>query len=301
MENKKENKLAPICLFVYTRLEETKKTINALKENILAKESELFIFSDGAKNKETQDKIQEIRNYLRSINGFKRITIIESEINKGLAQSIIEGVSSIIEKYKKVIVLEDDLITTPNFLTFMNDALHFYENSQEIFSISGYTLDLPTLKNYNKDYYLGLRASSWGWGTWENRWKDIDWEIKDYNKFKWNIVRNYKFSRGGSDMPSMLKKQMKGKIDSWAIRWCYNQYKKGTYTVFASKSKVKSIGFGENATHTFKEGRFGTMLDKSNQVNFIFEKNPEPNTTIIKEFRNKFSILSRIKYKINNK
>ena len=287
--------LAPICLFTYNRLSETQQTVKALQKIFLAKESDLFIFSDGAKNKEGVLKVEEVRTYIKGISGFKSVTVFESKENKGLANSIINGVSQIIEKYSKVIVLEDDLITTPNFLNFMNQALGFYENNSKIFSISGYTMDLPSLNEYSKDYYLGVRASSWGWGTWKNRWENVDWEMKDYSVFIKDRHQRKAFRRGGSDMTYMLKKQMLGKIDSWAIRWCYNQFRKEQLTVFPSKSKIMSIGFGEEATHTKKTKRFDVEIDKTEKIDFNFNSTIEVDKTLEKEFRQKFSILNRLK------
>lgn len=290
--------LAPICLFTYNRFKETKQTVEALQKNFLAEKSDLIIFSDGAKNDLVLGKILKIRNYLKSIGGFKSIKIHESTTNLGLATSIINGVSEVIEQYGKIIVLEDDLITSPNFLHFMNQALHFYQEENRIYSISGYTMDLRSLKNYEKDFYLGVRASSWGWGTWLNRWENVDWEVQDYNRFKRNLIEQYRFMRAGSDMPSMLRKQMAKKIDSWAIRWCYFQFKKNLFTVFPAKSKVYSIGFGSEATHTKSTKRFHTELDDSEQTLFTFSKELKKDKKLEKEFRQKFSLFNRLRNKL---
>jgi hypothetical protein len=291
--------LAPICLFTYNRLFETKKTVEALQQNFLATQSELFIFSDGSKTAHGKEKIQQVRNYLKTITGFKAVTIKESKTNKGLANSIISGVTEIINTFEHIIVLEDDLITAPNFLNFMNSSLTYYKKNNKIFSISGYTLDLSILENLEKDVYLGVRASSWGWGTWRDRWINIDWEVRDYPDFEKSFIRKYKFNRGGSDMSRMLKNQMQGKIDSWAIRWCYHQFKKNQYSVFPKTSKLISIGFGENATHTKTTNRFDTALDTLNKVTFLFEENMILNKKVTQQFKNKFSVISRIKDKFN--
>lgn len=291
--------LAPICLFTYNRLSETTQTIEALKKNYLASQSELFIFSDGPKDEKVKSNVECVRKYLHSVNGFKSVTIFASVENKGLANSIISGVTEIIEKYGKVIVLEDDLISSPNFLNFMNQGLDFYEPNNRIFSVSGYTLDLPSLQNYKSDYYLGYRASSWGWGTWKNRWEKVSWEIQDFDRFIWNPVKHVQFLRGGSDMSLMLWRQMKGKIDSWAIRWCYHQFKHDLLTIFPAKSKIISIGFGDSATHTKKTNRFKTLIDTGVQESFLFDRNPVVNKVLSKEFRKKFSIINRFKDKLN--
>tara|TARA_R110002051_G_scaffold325568_1_gene428957 strand:- start:6513 stop:7403 length:891 start_codon:yes stop_codon:yes gene_type:complete len=289
---------APICLFTYNRLEETKRTIDALQNNFLAAKSELYIFSDGYKKEMDKEKIEAVRNYIKTITGFKKLTIFESPINKGLANSIIDGVSQVINIYGKVIVLEDDLITSPNFLNFMNEALNFYKDNNKVFSISGYTMNLPSLDLTNKDFYLGYRASSWGWATWDRSWSNIDWEIKDFMEFKTNISARLKFNRGGSDMVRMLKGQMKGEIDSWAIRWCYNQFKRNQYTIYPVKSKVTSIGFGANATHTIATKRFDNSIDTELKTDFLFENQLIEDKNLIKEFKNKFSILNRLKDKL---
>lgn len=287
--------LSPICLFTYNRLSETKLTVEALQMNNLASKSRLFIFSDAAKLGGNQQKVIEVRNYLKTITGFLSVEIFEAPVNKGLANSIISGVSEIVHKFGKVIVLEDDLITTPNFLDFMNQSLDFYVNSKNIFSISGYTMDLPSLKNYDKDFYYGYRASSWGWGTWKNKWEEIDWQMADYPTFKWDFLKQIQFMRGGSDLPYMLWKQMHGKIDSWAIRWCYNQFKNELLTVYPAKSKVINIGIGAAATHTKKTKRFFVFPDQECKINFKFEEEIALNKQLYQEFKNKFSVISRLK------
>jgi hypothetical protein len=289
--------LAPICLFTYNRLEETQKTVDALKKNYLASDSDIFIFSDGAKNENGKNKVEEVRQYLKTINGFKSVTIFQSENNKGLATSIISGVTQILERYGKVIVLEDDLITSANFLNFMNQALDFYEFNSSVFSISGYSFNLPSLKNNKADFYIGYRASSWGWGTWKNQWDKVSWEITDFKQFIWNPVKHLKFLRGGSDMSLMLWRQMNDKIDSWAIRWCYHQFKNNLFTVYATKSKIINIGVGNNATHTKRNSRFEVELDDGKQEIFKFEQNVSIDRELAKEFRQNFSVVSRLKDK----
>jgi len=286
--------LSPICLFTYNRLSETQQTVEALKANILASESKLFIFSDGAKAGGNAQNVINVRNYLKTITGFKSVEIVESETNKGLANSIIHGVTKIINQFGKVIVLEDDLITTPNFLNFMNQSLDFYDSNNKIFSVTGYSMDLPSLKSASIDFFYSYRASSWGWGTWKNRWNVIDWQMTDYSTFKWDVKAQLRFMRGGSDLPYMLWKQMHGKIDSWAIRWCYNQFKNNLLTVYPAKSKVINIGIGVAATHTKKTKRFFVLPDQECKVNFKFEDEIELNDQLIKEFKSKFSVIARL-------
>ena len=290
--------LAPICLFVYNRPEETRETVKALQDNYLAARSNLYIFSDGPKNLEDNTKVCNVRNYIRSISDFKKVEIFESQINNGLANSIIKGVTQVIEKYGKVIVLEDDLITTPNFLNFMNQALAFYAGNKKIYSISGYTMDLPSLKTTTKDFYFCQRASSWGWATWEDQWQNVDWEIKNYLSFKFNPYKQYKFFRIGTDLPRMLRKQISGKIDSWAIRWCYWQFQHDLLTIYPTISKVVNIGFGENSTNTKYKNYFRVTKDEGIKQAFKFEYFGSFDKKIVKEFRHSFSIQRRIKNKL---
>ena len=294
------NSYAPILLFTYKRLETLKLTVTALQQNKLASESHLYIFSDAAKTAKDEIKVAEVRKYLKTISGFKNIHITEAEKNKGLANSIISGASKIINEYGKVIVLEDDLITAPNFLLFMNQCLDHYKYYSKVFSISGYTF--PVKKSPEKDVYFTKRGSSWGWGTWKERWVNVDWEVADYhNTFKNNWELKRAFNRMGSDLSSMLKSQMEGKLDSWAIRWCYYQFKNDLYTVYPTVSKVRNIGNDASATHTTEYfDRFKTTLDQSKKENFILDY-PYLDTHILKSFLAHYSLFTRIKYKALNK
>lgn len=293
--------LAPICLFTYIRLAETRQTIEALQNNFLANESDLIIFSDGAKDKSSQDKIEKVREYIRTVSGFKSIQIIESSVNKGLANSIIAGVTQIIEKYGKVIVLEDDLITSRNFLDYMNQGLENYFSIPKIFSISGYSYPLDYSTDYIYDASFAYRAYSWGWGTWKDRWEKVDWSMSDYDNFRHSRKDQKLFNMGGSDLTRMLRQQMDGKLDSWYIRWVYHQYKLDLYDVFPKISKVNNIGFTKTATHTVCSPlRYLTPLDSSLKRIFKFPKHTQINKSISTQFRNKFSIYRRIKYKLFN-
>ncbi|MDT0642311.1 glycosyltransferase [Zunongwangia sp. F363] len=271
---------APICLFTFNRLEETKTTVESLSNNLLSSESELFVFSDGPRNDIEKLKVQEVRDYLREINGFKKIEIYESEINKGLAKSIIEGVSKIIEVHGKVIVVEDDLILSKNFLSFMNQSLNEYANTEDIFSVSGFSFKIKPPKDYSLDAYVWGRAHSWGWATWNNRWGTIDWEIRDFEKFKIDKKLQREFNKYGSDLSNMLLASMEGRVDSWFIRFTYNQFKKGKYTVFPVQSKVVNNGFMQNATHTNTYNRIKVLFDESEEVAFNFPKDISIDSTI---------------------
>jgi hypothetical protein len=296
---KNNNQFCPVCLFTFNRFDELTLTIEALKSNYLAKETDLYIFSDGPRNDIDKKKVLEVRTYLQSITGFKNIFIKEHPENLGLANSIISGVSEVINIRGSVIILEDDLITSPNFLNFMNAALQFYKSDNAIISISGYTFDLSSVSK-SGDFYFGLRSSSWGWATWGDRWSDIDWQIKDSDQNLKKPEFRKRLLRGGSDMIKMLNDQKKNRINSWAIRFCYHQAKSNLYTVFPSISKVKSIGFSYEATHTFNSKRFFSNLDDGVKIDFDFDYFDKIDKNIERDFRKKFSIWVRLKSKLSH-
>jgi hypothetical protein len=295
------NNLAPICLFVYKRLDVTQQTIEALQKNFLASESDLFIFSDGAINENATEKINQVREYVKTITGFKSVTIFESETNKGLANSIISGVTQIIEQHGKVIVVEDDLITSRNFLDFMNQALIYYHEKETIFSVSGFGHKLVLPKNYNYDIYLRGRPSSWGWATWQNRWTTVDWKVSDWEIFRHNTKMIKAFKAQGSDMFKMLENSMSNVNNSWAIRFAYNQFKQNKLTISPVESKVRNIGFGDTATHCKTQyNRHKINFDLSEKRNFIWKDDLFLESAINKQLIANNSFSSRIKSKLIN-
>jgi len=161
--------LAPIVLFVYNRPEHTRQTIDALQKNDLAQESELFVYSDGTKNEKALPQVNKVREMVRRISGFKKVTVIERDRNWGLAANIIDGVTHVVGKYGTVIVLEDDLITSRNFLRFMNEALAVYKKEGAVYSITGHSFT-DDVKDIDSSYFLAF-TSSWGWATWEEKWR----------------------------------------------------------------------------------------------------------------------------------
>lgn len=294
------DKLAPVVLFCYKRPEILKQTVDALKRNYLAKDSELFIFSDGAKKDEDISVITAVRDYLKTITGFKKVIIREAAQNRGLATSIVEGVTEIINKYNKVIVLEDDLVTSPNFLNYMNEGLDYFQSNPKIFSITGFSIPM---KGLNEDsIYLTQRANSCGWGTWKDRWSVIDWDVKDYAELMKNRSARKAFNKMGSDMTGLLIKQKLGKINSWAIRWCYHQFKQDLYSVHPVVSKIKNIGYASpDSTHTKEKfNRFETKLDNHNSTDFDFNVPVKLEKKAIRQFVRPYSVPYRALYKVLN-
>lgn len=283
---------SPILLFAYKRLNVLIDTVECLKENLLSSESDLFIFSDAAKKEEDTKVVEAIRAYLHSVEGFKSVTILEAEQNKGLAKSIIDGVNFVMEKYDRVIVLEDDLKVTKNFLAFMNEGLEFYSKKSEVFSISGYNYSFPLENKKKYDNYFATRGCSWGWATWRDRWVKVNWNISTYD-FS-NSQLKSRMDDSGSDLYSMLRKQKEGKIDSWAIRWYYNQITSGGLTVYPVMSLVDNQGFDQDATHTKVYNRYRTFFMPEEKQEFYFDPRPAINIYYQRKIQRKFSILTRI-------
>ena len=296
---KPDFELAPIILFVYKRVDVLESTYHALVNNRWAAHSVLYVFSDGYRSEKDKAEVLKVRAFIKKMRGFKSIIIKEAQENKGLARSIIDGVSAVINKHKKVIVLEEDLIPATNFLVYMNKALRFYEYTSKVFSISGYS---PVMVNKDGvDVYFTRRASSWGWGTWQDRWGAIDWEVSDYQSFHFNILKRRRFNEMGSDLSGMLDRQMHRKLNSWAIRWVYSQFLNDLYTVYPAVSKIENIGTSAAASNTRDAAnRFKTVLDKSNQLAFNFPPSPKMDDYFIRQFLVQFSIKTRVKYKILN-
>ncbi|WP_302402279.1 glycosyl transferase [Leyella stercorea] len=293
---------APIILFAYIRLDTLQKTVLALQNNYLATQSDLFVFVDGPKNEEQKQKQKPLIEFLQSIDGFKSVHIEYSEVNKGLDPSIIAGVSSVIDKYGRAIVLEDDIVTTPNFLDYMNQALKTYESNKKVMSVSGFGLEVLKPKDYIADVYLFGRSTSWGWGTWKDRWDSVDWNISDWNQFKTDKKEIQRFKEtGGSDMFSMLESCMDGG-GMWDIRFCYNMFKQNRSSVIPFLSKVENVGFNELATHckTVKYNRFKYILDTTKKRTFNMPDNLRLNQTIVKSRLKYQSLALRIYSKIRN-
>ena len=244
-----------IIIFVYNRPDMLIKMLDSLSKCSGIMLHDLFFFSDGPKSEEDENRVRQVRQLVDEYTKraeFRRSRIICREKNIGLARSIITGVSEVINSYDAIICLEDDLVFSNDFLEYMDRALECYKDDKRIWSISGYCQDLNALKDKKINSFLSYRGSSLGWGTWADRWNPIDWDVKDYNSFRKNKRARKEFSRGGYDLPFFLDFQMCGLIDSWAIRWCYAQYKENQYSLFPAETRVTHIGWNSDATHAKK-------------------------------------------------
>ncbi|MCM1520310.1 MAG: glycosyltransferase [Lachnoclostridium sp.] len=283
---------APIVIFAYNRLAPFQRLIQSLKNCPEHSASKLFIFIDGPKNNSDRLVISQIREYAESIEGFESLYVELSSINRGLGASIIRGVSKIINKYNQVIVLEDDLVLHPMFLKYMNDGLSYYENNNEVFSICGYTNKIIIPRDYNYNTYFCTRSSSWGWGTWKNRWNSVDWKLTDWDKY---IKYKSKFNRwGGSDCFKMLNGWKYGHNHSWAIRFCFNQFLQDKVSLFPIKSLVANTGFDGTGTNCKKWSRFKYEMMDQNNSEFDFPSDIIIDKYILEQSLSYHSILRRL-------
>ena len=241
--------LAPIAFFAYKRPEHTRKSLESLAKNHGAESSELFVFCDGIKKPEDSEAIQQVRDVVKGQQWCGQVHIIEREQNMGLAKSVIHGVTDLCSKYGKVIVLEDDLILSPFFLEYMNQALDVYETDTQVIQISGHMFPVKFASSEEDCIFLPF-TTSWGWATWQRAWKHFDPEIKGYEQLKLNKNMRYKFDLNGS-FPyfHMLESQLTSQIDSWAIRWYLSTFMLDGLTLFPKNSLVANIGFDGSGTH----------------------------------------------------
>ena len=235
----------PIAIFAFNRPQLFARMIDSLKKNEGIEGRDVFIFIDGPRNDADRPKVQAVAELAGSLTDNVEL----SQENKGLAMSVITGVSKLMNKYGRAIVIEDDLVLLPGFLAFMDEALDVYAEDERIFSVCGFSLEIKKPSDYPHDIYLSPRSSSWGWATWKDRWDMVDWAVSDFDELKHSLSRRCEFNKGGSDMFSMLQGYMEGKNNSWAIRFCYSQFKHKAYSIHPFHSLVINDGYGTDATN----------------------------------------------------
>lgn len=249
---------APILLFVYNRPEHLKQLIASLQANAEAAQSMLFIYTDAARNKADEEQVNKVREVIRHIDGFASIEVIERATNWGLARNIIGGVTEQIRRYGRVIVLEDDLVVAPYFLRFMNDALEAYKDEPQVGHIQAcdFTQDasLP-------DTFLIKFTGSWGWATWERAWQHFnpDGQALLNELENRRLTRRFDFN-GNYRFTRMLRRQVQGKNNSWAIRWNASLFLKDILSLNVGRSLVQNNGFDGSGTHCGGGNLYGSQL-----------------------------------------
>jgi hypothetical protein len=280
-------KLAPIILFTYNRPQHTEQTLYALMLNELASESELYIYCDGPKENATDQQkhlITEVREVIRKRSWCKNVHIIESKVNKGLANSIIDGVTEVINKHGKVIVLEDDIVTSVGFLKYMNDALNFYENEEKVMHISAYMY--PHKEKLPETFFFNVPYPGGGWATWQRAWKYFNNDANYlYSSFqankKWDLFNKF----GGRLLQKQLKANIDGQIKTWFVKWHAVLIMHGGFTLYPNCSLTNNIGFDDSATHCVAMTKFDIdNLAEKIEVKKIKLKESKKATRIILHF-----------------
>ena len=269
MQESVKERFAPIVMFVYNRADHFEQTYRALSKCPEAKDSVLFVFSDGPKNEAGAAKVQEVRYALRAAQeecAFKEFHIVESSENKGLKESIISGVSHVLSKYGRVIVLEDDCVVAPSFLGFMNMCLDTYSENSKVGSIAGFMPSMEYLYNAERDVFFAYRSCSMGWATWKDRWDTINWTIPIINRFYEQPKLIRKLNSCGTDRFLRLYRQTKGNSSSWSIRFGAQLVLNDQYTVYPRYSYVSNIGCDASGVHSRVEDAASVQVDLSKAI-----------------------------------
>lgn len=252
------NTNAPILLFVYNRPAHTRRLVESLLRNAEAARSSLFIYSDAPRDESVRPAVDEVRRYVRSIRGFDRVEVVERTENWGLARSIIDGVSTALQRFDRVIVLEDDLVLSPYFLRFMNEALETYKDEPRVGHIQAcdFTQD-PSLP----DTFLIKWTGSWGWATWRRAWKHFnpDGQALLDELERRRLTRTFDFD-GAYRYTRMLRRQVEGKNNSWAIRWNASLFLADILSLNVGRSLVQNTGFDGSGTHCGGGGLYASTL-----------------------------------------
>ena len=236
---------APIALFTYNRADHTRKAVESLLLNAEAKDSDLFIFSDGPKNEKTVRGVADNREYIHTVTGFKTVTIVEREKNWGLANSLIAGITDVINKYGRVIVVEDDLILSPYFLKFMNDGLEKYKDDDRVGTITGF---VPPIEEKLPETFFLTYFQCWGWATWKRAWDLLETDARP-------LLKGLRFKRkkfdvgGGVCNYGNLYCQKVGLVDSWYLRYYASLFLKGKLSLYPGRSVATNEGLDGSGTH----------------------------------------------------
>jgi len=239
--------LAPIVVFTYNRPEHTLRTLNALLMNPLANESDIIIYSDSARTANHNKAVDEVRSYLSEIAGFRSIKVIHRDKNFGLSESITQGVTEVLQQSEKVIVLEDDMVVSPHFLEYMNEALEQFVDEDRVISVHGYVY--PVEIELPEAFFLP-GADCWGWATWRRGWAlfNSDGQYLLDELVRRHLIQEFDYN-GAYPFLNMLKDQIKGENDSWAIRWNASAFLAGKLTLYPGRSLVHNIGTDSSGTH----------------------------------------------------
>jgi hypothetical protein len=274
--------------------------VEALLKNDQAVERDLFVFSDAAKTPKAAEAVREVREYIKTISGFKSVNIVERAYNFGLARSIIEGVTSVVNERMRIIVLEDDLLVTPYFLVFMNRALDKYKDEQQVIQVSGYMF--PVTIDIKEDALFLPLTTSWGWATWKRAWQLFDPDAKGYSQVKSDLKLRKRFNLDGAyDYFSMLEAQLAGQVDSWAVRWQLSAFLNDSLIIYPRHSLIVNVGFDGTGTHGTMTGLLTQSGMKDTFSPEIFPNNIKAShywADVCRALKNRLNLWGKIKNKV---
>lgn len=279
---------APIVLFAFNRPVHVQQTLESLAANSLAAASDLFIFIDGPKlnfTEEQQAQLDKVKDVVRQKQWCKNVVITHAEKNKGLASSIIDGVTEVVNQYGKVIVIEDDVLVSPHFLQFMNDALNCYEADPKVLSIGSWNYFCSPEKLPGNFFFPF--PDSIAWATFDRAWKLFEKDgATALSKIKeQGLLKKFNGELGRPYFSDMLQLQIDGKISSWAIRWTATAIINDAFSFFPQQTLSKHMGFGIGATHETGEKDYNSHLVLAEQP-IAVEKIPvEPNELALDAWR----------------
>lgn len=262
---------APVMVFTYSRPEHTRKVLEALAGNTLARVTDVYAYTCKPRDEKHEESVNATKSILyefESSGMFASFTVVDKSEFRPLGPAMVEAVTEVIEKHNRIIVIEDDIVTSPYYLEFMNQCLEYYEKCGYVFSISGYSPNLDYLDRVNGDVYLVHRACPWGWGTWKDRWEKYSWDVSDYKKSMKDRDLRKKLYRWNTDLPMTLDALFyeKGCMDkNWEQQFCYCQCMSNMSVVCPKKSLVENIGFDGSGTHEVPTGLGDTFDPEINE------------------------------------
>ena len=288
---------SPVVLFTYNRPDSTKLVLESLALNNEAKETELYVFSDAARNENQEKNVQMVRGVIEAFDKtkFKSVHIKYQTKNQGLARSIIVGVSEVLDNHQSVIVIEDDCVVSTFFLAYMNSALEKYSQNEQVGSITGYS---PALKNVPRDdVYAVMRSCSWTWGTWKHVWDKVDFDVRDYKKLRYKISFIKNLNKCGNDRMYRFIRQHKYNVQSWSIRFGAYLARRQLLTLYPKYSYVSNVGLDYGGVHSSPNAPKAMKVKNTLALEHpILPEKIREDKSISKEFRRIYggSVISQI-------
>lgn len=280
---------APIALFVYNRPDHARETLKGLRRCDQSTQTPVYVFSDGPKNEAGIEKVKAVRQMLAEVgkdHGFASFTVIEAPENRGLAKSIISGVSEVMAKHGRAIVMEDDLVTSLDCLKFLNDCLDFYDADKSIGQISAFSLPIKAPSDYQHSVYKLRRTCSTGWATWSDRWEKVDWNASQFDSFMQDRAAQKRFGEAGTDRLSRLVRQVKADAKSWSVLFGFSQFMQGLCSIYPVQGRINNIGTDGTGVHLASDHINGNFYPEGAPYQL---SNPDFDERIVSQVRRLYS------------